>query len=412
MGYIQAMSNYKYDQYQQFSPGMKYIESLALWLDQFHDIDEKNAAYKFIKKNLIFISKSEMEHLIQIAYDDIIKPILFRRIAHLKGIPDYKINTIINSNEYKNLKRKCLFLGLSDGAHLDYFRRVHGLSNEQVYLTYQIAEEKADEMKEEIKYSLCKVDSNVVDEDCVFDLIFLLDDFSGSSDTLLRKESTILMEQIPSNLKKEIETYEWGGKLWYKEKDKKLVFKGEMNHEDYNKLISICSDVTCTKNIETLCETSRIVDNNLKGRLVKILDKIQKLQDRNKPLISKQVKIIIILYIATESGIETLNERIKLYKQDWWPEIRIESIQIIKDEFKISKSNDIKFENILNDYYDSNIMDEHLSKGGCDVIHGYNNCSLPLTIYHNTPNNSIYLLWAKTDSVRPLFKRVSRHKEE
>jgi len=32
---LQVIAAYKYDEYQQFSPGMRFIESLALWLGQF-----------------------------------------------------------------------------------------------------------------------------------------------------------------------------------------------------------------------------------------------------------------------------------------------------------------------------------------------------------------------------------------
>ncbi len=32
---LQALAAIKYDEYQQFSPGMRFVESLALWLAQF-----------------------------------------------------------------------------------------------------------------------------------------------------------------------------------------------------------------------------------------------------------------------------------------------------------------------------------------------------------------------------------------
>jgi len=31
---LQALASSKYDEYQQFSPGMRFVESLALWLQQ------------------------------------------------------------------------------------------------------------------------------------------------------------------------------------------------------------------------------------------------------------------------------------------------------------------------------------------------------------------------------------------
>ena len=32
---LQAMASFKYDTYEQFSPGLRFVESLALWLNQF-----------------------------------------------------------------------------------------------------------------------------------------------------------------------------------------------------------------------------------------------------------------------------------------------------------------------------------------------------------------------------------------
>ena len=46
--------------------------------------------------------------------------------------------------------------------------------------------------------------------------------------------------------------------------------------------------------------------------------------------------------------------------------------------------------------------------------YGYANCALPLVLEHNTPNNSIPILWAETQGklghpMRPLFRRRDRH---
>ncbi len=51
-------------------------------------------------------------------------------------IPPYRINEIKKSETYKERKRLALFIGLSDGAHMDVVRRVGGLSNEQVLTNY------------------------------------------------------------------------------------------------------------------------------------------------------------------------------------------------------------------------------------------------------------------------------------
>ena len=53
--------------------------------------------------------------------------------------------------------------------------------------------------------------------------------------------------------------------------------------------------------------------------------------------------------------------------------------------------------------------------GQSDMKLGYANCALPIVLEHNTPNNSIPLLWAETTGkggahrMRPLFYRRDRH---
>ena len=76
---LQAMAALKYDEYQQYVPGMRFVESLALWLNQFANMDEKKTAYDFVKNRLVFFSADEIAHLVSIAYPDYIRPLLIRR---------------------------------------------------------------------------------------------------------------------------------------------------------------------------------------------------------------------------------------------------------------------------------------------------------------------------------------------
>ena len=49
---LESFASYKFDQYQQFSPGRRFIESLALWLGQFDAGDERQVAYDFVRNRL------------------------------------------------------------------------------------------------------------------------------------------------------------------------------------------------------------------------------------------------------------------------------------------------------------------------------------------------------------------------
>ena len=61
---IADMARQKYDEYQQFAPGQRFIESLALWLRQFPAGEARAIAYEFVRRRLIFISAAEMDQLV------------------------------------------------------------------------------------------------------------------------------------------------------------------------------------------------------------------------------------------------------------------------------------------------------------------------------------------------------------
>jgi len=340
---LQAMAAYKYDEYQQFLPGMRFVESLAIWLGKFDTLKERRVAYDFIKKRLIFISDAEMHHLVSIAYPDHIHPIILGKAATLLGLPNYQVAKIANSDEFKLLRRKSLFLGLSDGARFDELRRASGLSNEQFYVDYRIAgviEDLSNKLNEDVKaLGLQPREADKVS----FELIFLINDFSASGDTLLR------MEDQPT------------------------------------------------------------------GKLAKAVEILMDLQKSDMPLVSRDnVEIFIILYIATTKALQTLEERIPILLPKACPPCKVHPVYELSDDIKVSPQNAPDFDSMMVKYYDPSIMDPHLIKGGPDVIHGYAGCSLPVVLTHNTPNNSVYLLWADQDNLctRALFPRVSRHRED
>jgi len=343
---LQAMAAHKYDEYQQFSPGMRFVESLAGWLDNFETVEERHVAYDFTKRRLIFISEAEMRHLITVAYPDIIRPILLREAASLLSIRDYEVTKIASSREFQLLCRKSLFLGLSDGARIDYFRRVvSGLSNEQVHVDYRIEDKTAEDLRIKLRQDVQALTTGSEDDvEAAFEMVFLLNDFSASADTLLRKE-----------------------------------------------------------------------DDKPMGKLVRAMESIVGLQHQEPPLVSREgAKVFVVLYIATETAIQNLLQRIPELRSASWPDCEVRRVCILRNDIKVSPENDPKFHEMLVKYYDPQIMDSHLRKGGTDVICGYAECALPVVLAHNTPNNSVYLLWANKPRLRTkaLFPRVSRHRED
>jgi hypothetical protein len=189
---LQLMADYKYDRYQRFGPGKRFIESLALWLNQF-EAGDRAIALRLVKENLIFISEQEMGHLVQLAYPDVIVQDRLRLVAEEQGIPAYKVGRARAHQRFELLGIKSLYLGLSDGAHTNDLRRASrgAISNEQIWQAYELGEAKAGDMLKELRDALTGSQIPIARpvEDERFSIVWLVDDFSGSGNTYIRFDS-------------------------------------------------------------------------------------------------------------------------------------------------------------------------------------------------------------------------------
>ncbi|MBA7521456.1 hypothetical protein ES705_13563 [subsurface metagenome] len=335
---LQSLASFKYNEYQQFSTGMRFIESLVRWLQQFQTVEERKIAYGFLKQYLIFISSDQMSYLVNMVFSDKINPILIKKTAQESSGNKYCVSKIINSKEYKRILRKSLFIGLSDGSRIDQLRRSNGLDNEQVCTTYDISPEKAKDLSKEL-HKECK--------NCKFDSIFLIDDFTGSGKSNFRLEKG-------------------------KEKGKILKFL----HYIYN-----------GENLDDLIDKENLY-------------------------------IHILFYLATQHSIKTIEDNISTWKNTHNISFNhsVQAIQILGDTIKSSIAKDREFMELIKNenYFDETIIDSHYEKGKCDKPYlGFDECSLPLVLSHNTPNNSLAILWLPDDKkFQGLFPRVTRHRDE
>ena len=179
---LEVLARLKYDEYQQFSPGMRFVESLAYWLSQFRSPGERETAYQFFRSKLIFFSTAEMNHFVSMAYPDHIRPHLLRKAAADFGVNAWHLPRAVGRQELAVLERQTLYLGLSDGARTDVFRRFNpDLSHEQVRQSHEIAEERVDKLIEKLRKGLTGIlGAAPSDEQCRFRTVVLLDDFSAS----------------------------------------------------------------------------------------------------------------------------------------------------------------------------------------------------------------------------------------
>jgi len=342
---IQALSLYKYDEYQQFSPGMRFIESLARWLGQLPE-DRRDAAYRFVRNKLVFCSAAEMRHWVEMAYPDFIRPHLLRRVASENGYSALHIPRIAAAKEFHVYQRQTLFLGLSDGARIDLFRRSNpDLNHEQIWQTHELADDRVQELLTNLKESLVLQFGGEPPQEAVrFRTIVLLDDFSASGHSYYMPK--------PDGT--------FGGKIT------------KFHH-----------------------------------KLVDPADPLHRLVDL------RDTEIIVMLYAATEQALEHLASQSQALWNDHVKACYVEAVQLVPKDICLLNNAENSIRDLIDAHYDHAIFDKHLEKGGTgDAKYGYAGCGLPLVLHHNTPNNSIALLWSYEDAkVRGLFPRIKRHKE-
>ena len=348
--WLRLMAATKYDGYSDFRAGSRFIENLAIWLKQFDPID-RQCAYDFIKNRLVYISGAEMQRIIEAFVPEIVTPYLCRLAAKRVGIAPHEVwGNKDGVKVFEQLLRRSVFVGLSDGARIDLLRRANAGSLSQEQIVPMMNVDK--KKWEDLGNEL----QSEKGPDARFDHIYLIDDFTASGTTFIRQVGD-----------------EWKGKL---------------------------------KKFNDLVREARKVAGKA-GTLFPI---------------SEDYTIHIHHYVSTTQAKEALHERIEDAKRDWkerdYNDINSSEGMLLPPTLKLCSSNDDPILKLCEKYYDHELytrLKKHCDETGQkDMKLGYADCALPLVLEHNTPNNSIPLLWAETTgkqghSMRPLFRRRDRH---
>lgn len=357
--WLSFMAAYKYDGYRDYCAGARFLESLAIWLQQFNVLDRK-VAYSFVKENLIYFSPGEIERLVEKLVPEEVQRNLIQQVASSLRISPYQV---WSSPEYERAysieRRKTLFMGLSDGARVDILRRMNSgvISNEQVVVATQIDVDKWKSLVSDLRENLREIGDDDADT-AQFNTVYLVDDFTASGTSILPDPEIV------------------GG---------------------------------------------------LKGKLVKFLQSVERIREKPKEYhpFSHGYKICVHHYIATEdakSRISTVFEKVKKEFESQFGVLNIEFSYgiVIPGSVTIGKDSEHPIAALCRKYYDPALegKGKHGGQSGVkEKMFGYANCGLPVVLEHNTPNNSLALLWARTDSpdsphrMRPLFYRRERHSD-
>lgn len=350
---LEFMGSMKYDAYDRYMPGMRFMSSLVQWLNDIEE-EDRDEAYKFIKEKLVFISSTQMNYLVDLLYDSKIRPILLDMATTETGMPSYKRSSNVVHNRFEIEKRSALVVGLSDGAHTDILRRSAGFSNEQVLTNYYPDGKKLKDMLDELR----KDDKLKSIEKPYFRRIFLIDDFTASGKSFIR----------------------------YDESDGK--YHGKLK-----------------KIIDELCTRGYVEKGQKIEHLSYLLNPEQKIQ------------IDILFSIATEKAKTSIKDNLDDYlKSVGWQdkvEFNIHIVQLLEDKL----SNDIKSDNNLvrvlkkdKHFVEECVISKSYKVGKNDSPWlGFDECALPVVLAHNTPNNSLPIIWQDAERFHGLFPRISRH---
>ena len=351
---IDLMADIKYDSYDQFMPGIKFVGNFYLWLSQFKE-EERRLMYDFVKKYIIYINSNQISHLIDLLYNTKIIPLIRQKVVSdfsQKGqlVNKFNYKLLDNSQEFKSHKRKTLFIGLSDGSHIDIIRRNSYLNNDQVLTNYYPDDNKIDDLVKE----LGKSDDLENDEKKKFESIVLVDDFTASGTSFIRlKDDGSFSGKLPTFF--------------------------------------------------------TVLENN----------------DRFKKLLTDGYKIHLYFLIATKNALTYINEMLAQYMQQHEGlKIEVDCIQTLDENAKFTNHQEQEAMDMLavigkKCYIHEEALTEAYKKSYVDDAEkryhlGYKQCALTVVLNHNTPNNSLPIIWQpeKTDKQQPLyplFYRITRH---
>lgn len=350
---LEFMGSMKYDAYDRYMPGMRFMSSLVQWLNDIQE-EDRDEAYKFIKEKLVFISSTQMNYLVDLLYDSKIRPILLDMATKETNMPFYKCSNKVVRTRFDIEKRSALVIGLSDGAHTDILRRSAGFSNEQVLTNYYPDGKKLKDMLDELR----KDEKLKGIEKPFFRRIFLIDDFTASGKSFIR----------------------------FDENDK--------NH--HGKLKRII-DQLCTKG------------NDENG------EKIERLSYLLNP--EQKIQIDILFCIATEKARtnikSSLDDYLKSAKLQDKVEFKIHIVQVLEDKLSIDIKKDNNLVNMLKKeehFVEECVISKSYKVGKNEEPWlGFDECALPVVLAHNTPNNSLPIIWQDAERFHGLFPRISRH---
>jgi hypothetical protein len=150
----------------------------------------------------------------------------------------------------------------------------------------------------------------------------------------------------------------------------------------------------------------------LKGKIAKFYEAVTNAENAVSKLINRNaIHIVVLLYMATHRAKEYLSNEVPRLFNAAGIGSRVFVVYEFPESLTVRSGQNPDLDKIIEKYYDKANEDSSTEIGGTDLKYGFSHCGLPLVLSHNTPNNSIGLIWARGPRMTPLFPRVTRHKD-
>lgn len=308
---------------------------------------DRECVWKLLREQLVYISQDEMHHLVSLT-GPVIEREMRTAVAKRLGIPAYRVDDDSEaSRRLTEMMCRTLYVGVSDGARIDVFRRYNEgtVNNEQVVAMIEISSLKQTKLKAKLKERLDAIKSTAP---ATFEWVCLIDDFTASGTTSIRDEGQ----------------GKWSGKV------KRFV-----------------------QEVEKTCKEA--------------------------PLITDDAHIQVHHYLASRAASIKVADLLGRFQAQSSGLHFIPSFSyVLPEDIVIASKSHPDLSTLLKGRYDPGIENSHT---GTDIALGYKQCGLPLVLDHNTPNNSVATLWARSDPkaekydednhMSPLFPRRQRHSD-
>ena len=164
-------------------------------------------------------------------------------------------------------------------------------------------------------------------------------------------------------------------------------------------------------------------DGSFTGKLPKFF-KVLEENEKFKNLFIENVEIRLYLLIATNKALAYIKDSLKQYMQQHKGlTVQVDCVQKLDEDAMFTSHQEqeaqdmlriISKERYINEPALTKAYKKSYSDGDKRYYLGYKQCALTVVLNHNTPNNSLPIIWQpkredKMQPLYPLFYRITRH---